>query len=164
MNITKLSNTKTGLGVCGVGLCMLVAQPCVAQTAACVNLLVGAGYAAWMGVKLGDSITWSSSFPIGQSRCVKLPVPGMVNGAPYTVVVSAFLGSSKVPCTPPPSPYSSNDSNSVTYNAWGTVRDVKCQMPGVGNVGSADVPITPSKEGLKSLENWKKEGPKPAPE
>jgi hypothetical protein len=128
-----------------------------------VNLLVGAGYAAWMGVKFGDRIYWSSSFPIGQTQCIKLPVSGMVNGAPYTVVVSAVLGSSKVPCTPSPSPYSSSDTNAVSYNAWGTTFNVTCQMPGVG-AAAAGVPITPSKEGLESLEKWKKEGPKPAPE
>jgi len=36
-------------------------------------------------------------------------------------------------------------------------------MPSFGSVGSAGVPITPSKEGLESLEKWKKEDPKPAP-
>ena len=164
MNITQLLSTKTRLGICGVGLCVMVAQPCIAQTAACVNLLVGAGYAAWMGVKFGDSIYWSPSFAIGQNQCVKLPVSGMVNGAPYSVVVSAVLGSSKVPCTPTPSPYSSNDRNSVSYNAWGTTLNVTCQMPGLGEMGAAEAPITPSKEGLESLEKWKKEGAKPAPE
>lgn len=162
MNITKFS-AETRSGVWAAGLCMLVAQPCAAQTAACVNLLVGAGYAAWMGVHFGDSYYWSSSFPIGKTRCIKLPVPGMINSATYTVVVSAVLGSSKVPCTPAPSPYSSSDTNSVSYNAWGTVRHVKCQMPSPANL-DADVPITPSKEGLESLEQWKKVGPQPAPE
>lgn len=164
MNITKFLNTKTTLGVCGAGLCMLVAQPCAAQSAACVNLLVGAGYAAWMGVNFGDSYYWSPSFAIGQTQCIKLPVSGMVNGAPYNVVVSAVLGSSKVACTPAPSPYSSSNTNSVSYNAWGTTFNVKCQMPGGANVGAGAAAIAPSKEGLESLEKWKKEGPKPAPQ
>jgi hypothetical protein len=142
---------------------MLVAQPCFAQSAACVNLLVGAGYAAWMGVHFGDSYYWSSSFPIGQTRCIKLPVSGMVNGAPYTVVVSAVLGSSKVLCTPIPSPYMSSDKNSVTYNAWGTTLNVKCQMPNDG-VSFSEVPFTPSVEGLDALEEQKIEGPQPAPQ
>jgi len=104
-------------------------QPAQAQSAACVNLLAGAGYAAWMGVKFGDSFYWSDSFPIGQYRCVKLPVSGMVDNAPYSVVVSAMAGSSKVACTQAPSPYNSKDTNSVVYNAWGTTLNVSCQMP-----------------------------------
>ena len=163
MSITRLLNTKIGLAACGAGLCLLSAQPSFSQSSACVNLLAGAGYSAWMAVHFGDSYYWSSSFPIGQSRCVALPVSGMVNGAPYTVVVSAALGSSKVACTPSPSSYSSNDTNSVTYNAWGTSLNVKCQMPSA-NLEFSEVPVTPSKEGSDALDSWKKEGPKQAPQ
>ena len=144
-----------------VGLSVLAGQPAAAQSAACVNLLAGAGYAAWMGVKFGDSFYWSSSFPIGQYRCVRLPVSGMVNGAPYNVVVSAVLGSSKVQCNQQPSPYSSADTNSVVYNAWGTTLNVHCQMP---TTDASDSSVTPTSEGLAALERWKKEGPKPAPQ
>ena len=127
-----------------------------------MNLLVGAGYAAWMGVHFGDSYYWSSSFSIGQTKCVKLPVSGMVNGAPYNVVVSAILGHSKVGCTPAPSPYQSSDTNTVVYNAWGQTLNVKCQMPSP-DLDFSHVPVTPSKEGLDALETWQKEGPKAAP-
>lgn len=154
--------------IVGLGLGLAPAKPAAAQSAACVNLLVGAGYAAWMGVKLGDSIYWSDSFPIGQHRCVALPVKGMVNGSPYSVVVSAVLGSSKVPCTPDPSPYSSSNTASVVYNAWGTTLNVHCEMPSAAAMGTAakpdpDAMAKPSAEGLKALETWKSEGPKPAP-
>ncbi len=160
--ITKIRfGTRATLGACAVGLCLLAAPPAVAQSAACVNLLAGAGYAAWMGVKFGDSFYWSSSFPIGQYRCVSLPVPGMVNGAPYQVVVSAVLGSSKVPCARDPSPYSSSDTNSVVYNAWGTTLSVKCEMP---SPTSSDAPVAPTPEGLEALEAWRREGPRPAPQ
>jgi len=158
----NLFNPKAGLGAAVAGLCLLTAQPALAQSAACVNLLAGAGYAAWMGVHFGDSFYWSPSFPIGQTQCVKLPVSGMVNGAPYTVVVSAVLGSSKVLCTPDPSPWSSSNTNSVSYNAWGTTLNVKCQMPSP-DLDFSHVSVTPSKEGLDTLDNWKKEGPKAAP-
>lgn len=163
MNAGRLLNAKAAAGALGFGLCMFATQSSFAQSAACVNLLVGAGYAAWMGVHFGDSYYWSGSFPIGQSRCVSLPVPGMVNGAPYTVVVSAVLGQSKVRCTPNPSPYSSSDTNTVTYNAWGGTQSVKCQMPSADQSFS-DVAPTPSKEGTDALEGWKKEGSKPAPQ
>ena len=125
-------NARNTLAACGLGIGLLAAPPASAQSAACVNLLVGAGYAAWMAVHFGDSYYWSSSFPIGQNRCIKLPVSGMVDGAPYTVVVSAVLGSSKVPCKPAPSPYSSKNTNSIVYNAWGTTLNVKCEMPAAG--------------------------------
>lgn len=131
-----------GLAACAFITAVIAAQPASAQSAACVNLLVGAGYAAWMGVHFGDSYYWSSSFPIGQHRCIKLPVPGMVDNAPYTVVVSAVLGSSKVPCTPSPQPWQSADTNTVTYNASGTVRNVHCTMPSLveGTMKEGDTP------------------------
>lgn len=165
MSPKKLLNVKSNLAICAVALGTLAAQPCAAQTAACVNLLAGAGYSAWMAVKFGDSFYWSDSFPIGQHRCINLPVSGMVNGAPYSVVVSAVLGSSKVPCTPAPAPYSSSDTNTVSYNAWGTTLNVTCQMPSAANSISANAqPVGPSKEGQEALEKWKKEGAQPAPQ
>jgi len=77
------------------------------------------------------------------------------------VVVSAVAGSSKVACNQAPSPYSSSDTNSVVYNAWGTTFNVHCQMP---TADTFDAPLAPTKEGLAALENWKKEGPRSAPE
>jgi hypothetical protein len=163
MYIKNLLNIRTSLAICAVGVGALAAQPAAAQSKACVSLLAGAGYAAWMAVKFGDSFYWSSSFPIGQTRCIDLPVSGMVDGAPYSVVVSAVLGSSKVACTPPPSPYSSSNTNSLSYLAWGTTLNVKCEMPGSEIGATTDIGATPSKEGLEALESWKKAGPQPAP-
>jgi hypothetical protein len=162
MSITPSLTRKATLGATVAGLWMLAAQPAHAQSAACVNLLVGAGYSAWMAVHFGDSFYWSPSFPIGHTQCIKLPVSGMVNGAPYNVVVSAALGSSKVPCTPSPSPYSSSDTNSVSWNAWGTTLNVKCQMPST-DMDFSHVSVTPTPEGAQALETWRREGPKPAP-
>lgn len=166
MRITSrvIFRAKTSAAILGVGLTMAVAQPASAQTAACVNLLVGSGYSAWMGVKFANSFYWSESFPIGQSRCIRLPVEGMVDGAPYEVVVSAALGSSKVPCTPNPGNYTSANKNSVTYNAWGTTLNVKCEMPHPDNLNEINnLPIKPTAEGQKVLEMHKTEGSKPAP-
>lgn len=129
MSRHRLLTLSTALSAALLGPALFAAPPAQAQSAACVNLLAGAGYAAWMGVKFGDSFYWSDSFPIGQYRCVKLPVSGMVDNAPYTVVVSAVLGSSKVECKQTPSPFNSKDTNSVVYNAWGTTLNVSCQMP-----------------------------------
>ena len=129
MSRHRLFSVSTLLSAALLGPGLLASPPAQAQSAACVNLLAGAGYAAWMGVKFGDSFYWSDSFPIGQYRCVKLPVSGMVDNAPYTVVVSAVLGSSKVECKQAPSPFNSKDTNSVVYNAWGTTLNVSCQMP-----------------------------------
>lgn len=166
MSAVKSFSTFAALAAAGFGFGMAPVAPVAAQSAACVNLLVGAGYAAWMGVRFGDSIYWSDSFPIGQHRCVSLPVKGMVDGAPYSVVVSAVLGSSKVPCTPDPSPYSSANTSSVVYNAWGTTLNVHCAMPTADAVSAdgADAALNPSAEGRKALEAWKAEGPKPAPQ
>jgi hypothetical protein len=160
MNIAAFFKKISKVGACGLGAWLLLAHPSAAQTRACVYLTPGSGYAAWMGVKFGDSYYWSDSFPIGETRCISLPVPGMVNGAPYDVVVSAVLGSSKVLCTPSPSPYSSGDHNTVTYLAWGTTLNVTCQMPGASG---AEGSLTPTKEGLEALEKQQKEGAKPYP-
>jgi hypothetical protein len=160
MKIPQCAVRTAVIGAAALGLSSVYAPSAVAQSAACVNLLSGAGYSAWMGVKFGDSFYWSSSFPVGQTRCVALPVAGMVNGAPYTVVISAALGSSKVQCNQPPSPWISTDTNSVVYNAWGTSLNVSCQMP---QADSSSVSVAPTPEGLAALEKWKKEGPKPHP-
>ncbi|MFN4088188.1 MAG: hypothetical protein ACK4QW_03980 [Alphaproteobacteria bacterium] len=88
----------------------------------------------------------------------------MVDGAPYSVVVSAVLGSSKVPCTPDPSPYSSGNTSSVVYNAWGTTLNVHCQMPGAEAPAEAAAAVEASEDGLKALETWKAEGPQSHPE
>jgi len=161
---SALSRLNTSVVIIGLGLGVSFAQPAAAQSAACVNLLVGAGYSAWMAVKFADGFTWSSSFPIGQTRCITLPVNGMVDGAPYEVVVSAALGSSKVPCTPAPGTYSSSNTNSVVYNAWGTTLSVKCEMPGAANMDMLnELSIEPTEEGMMALEKHKADGPMEAP-
>jgi hypothetical protein len=159
--MNTIFKTISKVGFCGLGAWLLLVQPSAAQSKACVYLTPGSGYAAWMGVHFGDSFYWSGSFAIGQTGCVSLPVAGMVNGAPYNVVVSAIAGSSKVQCTPSPSPYSSSDRNTVTYLAWGTTFNVTCQMPGATG---AEESLTPTKEGLDALDKHQKEGPKAYPQ
>ena len=120
-----------------------------AQGTACVYLEPGAGYAAWMRVVSGGYASdWSSSFPIGQTRCQSLgPIK---DGQEFTVQVSAVLGSSKVPCSPSMKKVAGSTA-SVVYHAWGTTLSVKCQMPGVSNeLGGT---MEPSKEGLKAKED-----------
>ncbi len=128
--------------------CAIVAQSAYAQKSACVYLEPGAGYAAWMRVVSGGYASdWSSSFPIGQTRCQSLePIK---DGQEFTVQVSAVLGSSKVPCSPSMKRVSSSEA-SVVYHAWGTTLSVKCQMPGVSNALGAT--MEPSAEGLKAKE------------
>jgi hypothetical protein len=160
-NIAELF--KAGpLGACCIGLPLLIAQPCAAQQAVCVNLLFGSGYATWMAVEFNNTRYWSKSFPVCQYDCVKLPVPGMVDGAPYKVIIYPVLGHTWN-CTPNPTPYSSKAWYSLTYHASGTVQDAVCEMP-FGTPSSDATAMTPSKEGLEALEKWKKEGPKPFPQ
>lgn len=129
--------------------CVIGMQSAHAQKSACVYLEPGAGYAAWMRVVSGSFATdWSSSFPIGQTRCQSLdPIK---DGQEFTVQVSAVLGSSKVPCSPKMKKISNSDA-SVVYHAWGTTLNVKCQMPGVSNELGAT--MEPSAEGLKAKED-----------
>jgi hypothetical protein len=107
-----------------IGLAVL---PGVAWSAteACVSLLVGAGYAAEMRIKSGDFKTdWSSSFPIGKTKCQSLS--GVPIGGTYTVEVKAILGKTKN-CSP--SIVHSEGQGSITFQAWGTTLSPKCQMP-----------------------------------
>ncbi|MEY6431232.1 hypothetical protein ABC977_02290 [Thioalkalicoccus limnaeus] len=164
MQIFRCSSFAAAAAAAALAVTVLAPKPAEAQSAACVNLLVGAGYAAWMGVEFAGTYHWSSSFPIGQHRCIKLPVKDMVDGNTYRVVVSAVLGSSKVPCTPEPSPYSSSNTSSVVYNAWGTTLNVHCEMPSAETTAVVEgVDITPSEAGLKALEKHKTEGELPPP-
>ena len=112
----------------GAGLLALLAQPCLAQTAACVHIKVGAGFAGRMGVMLnGRVVAGSDKFNIGQTQCVNLPVAGMTDGTPYTVYFSAVFGSQYVNCTPEPPPYQSKKDAKSTYQATGAVRTVHCK-------------------------------------
>lgn len=121
-------------------------QSVFAQKTACAYLEPGAGYAAWMRVVSGNYASkWSSSFPIGTTRCQSLAE--LKDGQQFTVQISAVLGSSKVPCSPSLKRVSSSDAT-VTYHAWGTTLSVKCQMPDMNN--ASEEAIEPSKEGLKA--------------
>ena len=117
--------------VLSVSICVLgfaaFAAPAAAQEQACVNLLVGGGYAAKMRINAGYYQTeWSSTFPIGQSMCQDLK--GLAPGQPYSVEVWAMWGSQKI-CTPSHLKYDPNAPNKTVYNAWGTTLDIKCEMP-----------------------------------
>lgn len=98
-----------------------------AADAACVALKAGAGYAAKMRIVSGDFKTdWTGSFPIGQTRCQSLE--GVPVGSDFTVQVQAVLGKTK-DCTP--NIKHSEGAGSITFEAWGTTLNVKCQMPTV---------------------------------
>ncbi|NDW06229.1 hypothetical protein [Jiella pacifica] len=141
------------------GASTLGAAPAAAQSAACVNLLVGAGYAAWMGVKVGQGTDWSSSFPIGKTRCIALPVEGMVQGTPYSVVVKAVLGKT-VTCSPDNLTYTPSTTTSVVFNAWGTTLSPKCTMPDAETTtGAESADIETTAEGQKALQTFLSEGP-----
>jgi hypothetical protein len=139
-------------------------SPAKAQSAACVHLLAGAGYSAWMAVRYQGEYHWSSSFPIGQHRCIELPVDGMSEGDNFGVVVSAALGESKVSCKPVPQGYDPDRSSSLVYHAWGQTLNVHCQMP---NADSSSVmesmDISPSDEGMEALQKHLQEGAMPPP-
>lgn len=128
-----------------------------AQQSACVYLQPGAGYAAWMRVVSGSySSDWSDLFPIGQYRCQSLASIG--DGQPFTVQVSALLGSSKVVCTPDNVKRVASAPGSLTYLASGTTLNVHCSMPSTEAADSADSSPNPSKAGLAAAAKVKKEG------
>lgn len=108
------------LGLMGSGTVM-------AQSAACVHLLVGAGYAAEMRIVYGNLHTdWSSSFAIGSTKCQSLSA--VPDGSTFTVEVHALAGETKK-CTPENVVRSAASTSSVTFQAWGPTLGVKCQEP-----------------------------------
>ncbi len=136
---------------------LFAASPALAQQSACVSLLVGAGYCAWMGVKSGRFFSgWSPEFCIGRTQCVSLS--DLANGAQYSVLVKAALGKTAT-CQPASSAYNSSYPNSVTYLAWGTTLSVQCKMPTADILDRIDKSVMPSKEGLDAAERVRKEGP-----
>ncbi len=154
-----LRGLQLACGALLLGL-VLIASPARAQSAACVYLQPGAGYAAWMQVVSGSfESAWSDLFSIGQYRCIALAP--IADGAEFTVRISALLGSSKVPCTPSLRRNSAFTGN-VTYNAWGTTLNVRCVMPG-SVVDEVDESPQPTEEGLKAAAQVKALGDKLKP-
>lgn len=119
---------------------------------ACVSLLVGAGYAAEMRIKSGDFKTdWSDSFPIGKTRCQKLD--GVPVGNKFTVEVKAILGETK-DCSP--SITHSTGEGSITFQAWGTTLNVKCEMPSSDAAVLMESGHEASAEGIKAKQALEK--------
>jgi hypothetical protein len=136
-------------------------SPAQAQSSACVYLEPGAGYAAWIRVVSGDfESKWSSSFPIGQHRCVDLKP--IADGAKYTVQISAVLGSSKVHCKPDNQTRVAANTGSVTFLAWGTTFNVHCEMPSA-STAAAVRSAQPTPEGQKAAALIAEQGDKLQP-
>lgn len=125
-----------------------------AQSAACVHLLVGAGYAVKMRVISGTFHTdWSGSFAIGSTKCQ--PLDGVGDGQPFSVEVQAILGESKI-CTPRDIVRVAASKSSVTFQAWGTTLNVKCEEPSVGDNAEREAAArTPNAEGQKAAKSLK---------
>jgi hypothetical protein len=120
--IAFLAALLSGFGLAGTA---------AAQSNACVHLLVGAGYAAKMRISSGDYHTdWSGSFAIGSTKCQSLS--GVPNGNKFSVEVSAILGETKT-CKPSDITRVSSSTSSVTFQAWGTTLNVKCEEPGLAD-------------------------------
>jgi hypothetical protein len=136
-------------------------RPVFAQSSACVNLLVGAGYAAYVEVVWqGGSTGWSSSFPIGKTKCQ--PLSGVPVGTAYTVKVAAMAGKT-VDCSPKDIVKTASGNNPV-FNAWGQTLNVHCEMPGnEASMSEMDKASTPSAEG-KAAAKKAMEHPTPPPD
>jgi hypothetical protein len=128
-------------------------MPITVQAAeeACVSLLVGAGYAAKMRIKSGDFKTdWSGSFPIGKTKCQSLN--GVPVGNKFTVEVHAILGESK-DCSP--SITHSQGEGSITFQAWGTTLNVKCEMPKSDAAVLSEGGHEANPDGIKAMKDLK---------
>jgi hypothetical protein len=112
---------------------MMMASSAFAQQKVCINLVVGAAYAAWMEVKVGDLKPLNSdSFPVGQKKCVTIKDAASANvsikpGTKIVTTIHSYLGKSKV-CTPSPISYDPNRAEDLIYNAWGTTMNVSCSQ------------------------------------
>ena len=112
-------------------LCLMATESSAkAQAKGCVYLQPGAGYTAKMRIRTGTEgnysyTSWSSSFPIGKSRCQSLV--NVPNGSTFSVQVHANAGKTKT-CTPENVARNSSDTTNAVYNAWGTTLSVKCKQ------------------------------------
>ena len=102
-----------------------------AQQKGCVYLQPGAGYTAKMRIRTGTPdnysyTSWSSSFPIGKSRCQSLT--NVPNGSTFSVQVHANGGKTKT-CTPDNLTRNASEAGNAIFNAWGTTLNVKCKQP-----------------------------------
>lgn len=122
---------RTGnlIAMLGAGICVLQAQPSFAQTAACVHMKVGVGYAAHYGL-IFDGKTFGSSkkINVGQTGCVALPVSGMTDGSQFTMQVYPIASRKRQTCQPAPATYSSSAQGKLVYNATGGVQTPKCRQ------------------------------------
>lgn len=132
------------------------AAPAMAQSNACVHLLVGAGFAAKMRIVSGDfSTQWSDSFAIGQTKCQSLK--DVTDGKTFTVEVHALAGETKK-CSPENVPRVASSPSSVTFQTWGTTFGVKCQEPGTTeNAEMSEAARTPNAKGAEAAKNPPKE-------
>jgi hypothetical protein len=122
----------SSLAIFGFLCIMAMASPVSAQQKGCVYLQPGAGYTAKMRIRVGTGnnisyTPWSSSFPIGKSRCQSLD--GVVpDGGIFSVQVHANAGKTKT-CTPENVTRNASNQTNAVYNAWGTTLSVKCKQP-----------------------------------
>ena len=132
------------------------AAPAMAQSNACVHLLVGAGFAAKMRIVSGDFATqWSDSFAIGQTKCQSLK--DVSDGKNFTVEVPALAGETKK-CSPENIKRVASSPSSVTFQTWGTTFGVKCQEPGTTeNAEMSEAARTPNAKGAEAAKNPPKE-------
>lgn len=115
---------------------VMMSSAAFAQEKVCVNLLVKAGYAAYIEAKVGNlpatSSSKSTSFAIGQKKCITIkdliPPDVTVNqGTPITVILHPYGGrKAGIECTPSKIAYDANRTDSLIYNAWGTTLSPKC--------------------------------------
>lgn len=133
-----------------------VSAPALAQSRACVHLLVGAGYAAQMRIVSGSFATqWSDSFPIGRTMCQSLN--DVSDGKTFTVEVHAVLGQTKK-CSPENVRRVAASTSSVTFQAWGTTLNVSCQEPtDSASDAMSEAARTPNPAGAEAAKNPKKE-------
>jgi hypothetical protein len=133
---------------------LLSSAPALAQSRACVQLLVGAGYAAEMRIVSDKFHTdWSSSFAIGSTVCQ--PLDGVGDGMKFSVEVKAILGKT-VTCKPSDAVRVAASKSSVTFQAWGTTLNVKCEEPGISENADRDTAArTPSADGKKAEKSLK---------
>jgi hypothetical protein len=129
MNTFRLKQMVATIPVLvGAVLLLALASPAAAQSEACVNIEVGAGYAATMSVQWeGGTLGPSNEFDVGQTQCMSLQF--VTDGAAFTVQVNAIASTEgAVSCTPADIARSASFTGSTTYYASGTVDQVFCDQ------------------------------------
>lgn len=133
MRKNKIVGRLAGFSVLTALITMLMTSSAFAQEHVCIELLVGAGYAAKLELHVGTlKKIETGPFPIGQQRCVKISDAApegttLDAGTRIVTKLNAILGKT-VECTPSPTYYDPSRTDNIVFSATGATWNPVCSQ------------------------------------